>query len=361
MKELTIFCPTIGVGGVEKNLYLILNYLIKKNLKINLITCNFEKKKYLHKKINIIGPNNTNFSKSNRLFKIILCLIYFFKSGLNKKKTILFSFQSNIYLIIVAYLTNHKIISRINASPDIYLKNSIKRFLFSKIYKLSNIVIVNSYDLKRKVKKFLNIESKMIYNPVYTKRVNRFKSRNSVIKKKKQVNLLNVGRLTYQKNQLLLLKAFKELREFNYNLTIIGNGSEENNLKNFIKINKLQKKIKIIKNITNIDKFLINCDAFILTSRFEGLPNVLIEAQIMNKFIISSNCPTGPREILMNGKAGYLFKNNNLSDLKIKIKKFFLMRNDIEISKKIKYGYKNLNRFDANENLYKYYKEIIKI
>jgi len=88
---------------------------------------------------------------------------------------------------------------------------------------------------------------------------------------------------------------------------------------------------------------------------------VLIEAQIMNKFIISSNCPTGPREILMNGKAGYLFKNNNLSDLKIKIKKFFLMRNDIEISKKIKYGYKNLNRFDANENLYKYYKEIIKI
>ena len=288
-------------------------------------------------------------------------MIYFFKSGLNKKKTILFSFQSNIYLIIVAYLTNHKIISRINASPDIYLKNSIKRFLFSKIYKFSNIVIVNSYDLKKKVKKFLNIESKMIYNPVYTKRVNRFKSRNSVIKKKKQVNLLNVGRLTYQKNQLLLLKAFKELREFNYNLTIIGNGSEENNLKNFIKINKLQKKIKIIKNITNIDKFLINCDAFILTSRFEGLPNVLIEAQIMNKFIISSNCPTGPREILMNGKAGYLFKNNNLSDLKIKIKKFFLMRNNIEISKKIKYGYKNLNRFDANENLYKYYKEIIKI
>ena len=57
MKELTIFCPTIGVGGVEKNLFLILNYLIKKNLKINLITCNYEKKKYLHKKINIIGSH----------------------------------------------------------------------------------------------------------------------------------------------------------------------------------------------------------------------------------------------------------------------------------------------------------------
>ena len=81
----------------------------------------------------------------------------------------------------------------------------------------------------------------------------------------------------------------------------------------------------------------------------------------MKKFIISSNCPTGPREILMNGKAGYLFKNNNLLDLKIKIKKFILQRNTNQIFKKIKIGYKNLDRFDANKNLEKYYKEIIKL
>ena len=48
----------------------------------------------------------------------------------------------------------------------------------------------------------------------------------------------------------------------------------------------------------------------------------LIEAQMMKKFIISSNCPTGPKEILMNGDAGYLFKNNNHKDLKKNIIKF---------------------------------------
>ena len=154
MREITIFCPTIGVGGVEKNLYLILNYLVKKKLKINLITCNYEKKKKFNKKINIIGPNNKKFCKSHQIIKIIICLIYFFKSNLNKKKTTLFSFQSNIYLIAVAYFTNHKIITRINASPDIYLKNPIKKFLFSIIYKLSNSVIVNSYDLKKRSKNF---------------------------------------------------------------------------------------------------------------------------------------------------------------------------------------------------------------
>tara|TARA_Y100000389_G_scaffold7637_1_gene7305 strand:- start:38 stop:1123 length:1086 start_codon:yes stop_codon:yes gene_type:complete len=361
MREITIFCPTIGVGGVEKNLYLILNYLVKKQLKINLITCNYDKKKNFNKKINIIGPNNKKFCKSHQIVKIIICLIYFFKSNLIKKKTTLFSFQSNIYLIIVAYFINHKIITRINASPDIYLKNPIKKIVFSIIYKLSSSVIVNSYDLKKKIKDFLNINSTIIYNPVFIKKKRQQKTKKKNFKNKKIINLLNVGRLTYQKNQILLLKAFKELKNLNCKLTIIGNGTEENNLKYFIKINKLKKKIKIIKNITNIKKFLKNCDAFILTSRFEGLPNVLLEAQIMKKFIISSNCPTGPREILMNGKAGYLFKNNNLLDLKIKIKKFILQRNTNQIFKKIKIGYKNLDRFDANKNLEKYYKEIIKL
>ena len=50
MKEITIFCPTIGVGGVEKNLYLILNYLAKQKLKINLLTCSFDKKTKFNKR-----------------------------------------------------------------------------------------------------------------------------------------------------------------------------------------------------------------------------------------------------------------------------------------------------------------------
>ena len=51
MNQINIFCPTIGVGGVEKNLYIISNYLVKKNIKINVITCDFHKKKHFNKKI----------------------------------------------------------------------------------------------------------------------------------------------------------------------------------------------------------------------------------------------------------------------------------------------------------------------
>ena len=95
-----------------------------------------------------------------------------------------------------------------------------------------------------------------------------------------------------------------------------------------------------------------------MTSKFEGLPNVLIEAQMMKKFIISSNCPTGPKEILMNGDAGYLFKNNNYKDLKKNIIRF-IQKNSVDIKNKIKIGYKNLYRFEEKTNLEKYYKEIM--
>ncbi len=54
MREITVFCPTIGVGGVEKNLYLILNFLAKKKININLLTCSLDKKKNLIKKLKLL-------------------------------------------------------------------------------------------------------------------------------------------------------------------------------------------------------------------------------------------------------------------------------------------------------------------
>ena len=97
---------------------------------------------------------------------------------------------------------------------------------------------------------------------------------------------------------------------------------------------------------------------FVLTSKFEGLPNVLIEAQSKNIPIISSDCPTGPKEILLNGKLGDLFRVGNYKKLSELIKNFKLDKN--RLIKKSKEAKKNLIRFNLKINCEKYLKIISK-
>jgi len=132
----------------------------------------------------------------------------------------------------------------------------------------------------------------------------------------------------------------------------VGYGKKKDFLLNYINENNLQKKVKIVPYQTNPYNLIKSSDIFILTSLYEGLPNVLLEAQVLKKFIISSNCPTGPREILLNGKAGFLFNVGDYTELSNLILKY--SKNKKLLSKKISIGYKNLSRFDYNRNLKKY-------
>ena len=100
-------------------------------------------------------------------------------------------------------------------------------------------------------------------------------------------------------------------------------------------------------------------DVFILTSNYEGLPNVLIEALALKKYVISTNCPTGPKEILLNGKSGFLVKRNDYIDLSKKIKLFFFNRN--LFLEKRKFYKKSLNQFSFKKSLKKYNKIVEEI
>ena len=83
----------------------------------------------------------------------------------------------------------------------------------------------------------------------------------------------------------------------------------------------------------------------------------MLEAITLKKFVISSNCPTGPNEILNHGKGGLLFQTEDENDLVKKI--IFYCNNKKKLNKKINFAYNNLNRFDYNKNLKKYF-EIVK-
>lgn len=357
--DLVIFVPSIEDGGVEKNLYLISNFLAKKGIKVNLITANFDKKKKFIKSINFISPKNNFFNKKNRFYKTIYCFYLLLKFFFKKKKILILSFQANIYAIFFAYIFRIDIITRSNTAPLGWSSNKLKRFIFKLFFKFPKKIIVNSFDFKKQLDKEFKINSLCIYNP-FDSAIVRNKSKSKVnfsFFNKKTLNFINIGRMTDQKDQILILKAFKNIKhKVQFKLIIMGKGKNKKLLNDYITINDLQKNIKLIDYKQNPYPYIKKSDVFILSSKFEGLPNVLLEAQFLKKTIISTNCPTGPREILLDGKAGFLFKVGNVKQLQDMIVYVNDKKNKKIIKQKINIGFKSMARFNFDQNINKYFK-----
>ena len=358
-KKIVIFMPSIEDGGVEKNLFLISNFLIKKINNISIITISNKFKNKFDKKIKLIFFSNNFFNYFGRRKKFFLCLFLLFLEILKDKNILVFSFQGNIYCTLLCKILGVKVIVRSNTSPEGWSQNIFKHFFFKTILSSANKIIVNSIDFKKQFKKRYNIKATCIYNPLNKKEIlNKSKEKTQSYFGKNCLKIINVGRLIDQKDQMTLIKAINLIKEkIKINALIVGNGKEKNNLLSFIKKKKLNKIIKIISYKKNPYPLIKHSDIFILSSIYEGLPNVLLEAICLKKFIISSNCPTGPREILDNGKGGLLFKSKNHRELAKKIiyfhknkKKCFIMNKNSQLG---------LERFNFKKNLNKYY-EIIR-
>ena len=354
-KKLIIFMPSIEEGGVEKNFFLITNYLSKKFKDVSVITTDKSIKRKLEKKVSILGPNAKFWKSGSRYLKYMVCLYYLLIFIFLNKKVLIFSFQANAYASIIAKLFGDTIITRSNSSSEGWSKNPIKTFLYKILLRLPDKVIVNSKEFKKELDQKFNIKSYVIYNPLNISTI--LKRSKSKIKfnfyKKNCLKLINIGRLVNQKDQLTLLKAINFLKMKESRLLIIGNGTNEKMLKNYIDENKLKSKIKIIPFKKNPYKYLKLADIFLLSSKFEGLPNVVLEAQTLKKYIISTNCPTGPKEILMNGKAGDLVKIGDFKAIAKKIK--FYNKNKTKFKIKTEIGFKELKRFNYDYNMSRYF------
>ena len=363
IKKILIFVPSIEDGGVEKNLFLISNYFYQNGINVNIISANRDKKKYFNKKINFICPKSNFLNKKNRFFKTIYCfflLLFFF---IKNNRILILSFQANIYAIFFSFLFGINIITRSNTAPPGWSSNIFKRHIFKIFFKYPKRIIVNSLDFKKQLDEEFGVNSLCIFNP-FDEQIIKKKIKKKIkfrFFKKKNYNFINIGRMTDQKDQLLILKAFKDLKKkINYKLIILGKGKNKKILQNYIDQNQLKKNIKLIGYKNNPYPYLLLSDIFVLSSKFEGLPNVLLESQYLKKIIISTNCPTGPREILLNGKAGFLFNVGNVKELQKKIYYVTNKKNSKNINKKIRLGYLSMDRFNYSKNMKLYLKEVKK-
>ena len=300
--------------------------------KINLFDMNGIKlKKYL--------PINGYF-KSRMFFFLIFFTKYFSLKKIlrNQKPDFLIIHLITILPIILLIFSKFetKFILRISGLPRYtFFRKILWKMVASKIYLVTCPSLQTKIDLSE-LNLFPEYKLKVLYDPILE--INKV---NSELKKqvidvyKGKKYFINIGRLTKQKNQILLIDAFSEVLEKDKNLFLLiaGEGEERKNLQKYIIQKKLNNNIFLAGHIKNVYPLIKNSLAVISSSLWEDPGAVMVEAAFCKRIVISSNCPNGPKEFLKNGEGGYLFSNNNVSDLQEKILTFLKENQEIKIRK----------------------------
>ena len=158
----------------------------------------------------------------------------------------------------------------------------------------------------------VNEISHVIPNPVIDNEIMDFK-KNEVRKRcDDEIKILFVGRLVPEKGVDYLIKSFAIFKSKGYkaSLIIVGDGPERSNLEKLSKSLSIERDVILEGYVVKPYKYFADADLFTLTSKHEGFALVLVEAMFLSKRVLSVNCPSGPSEILMNGKFGQLVDRN---------------------------------------------------
>lgn len=258
----------------------------------------------------------------SRLAYIFIFIIAFFPllNFLKKEKNCIFIahlITSLPLFLKLCFSLNNKMILRISGYPKL---NFLRKYFWKIVNKKLFMVTCPTIELKDKIRNlnFLD-ESKLKFLPDAIINIKDF-----YIKKNKSLNLptknnfiLSVGRLTKQKNYKYLIY---EIRKFlmhnkNYDLIIIGDGEDKNDLEKLIINLNLKERIFLLGHQQNPFFYMKKASFFIMTSLWEEVGFVIVEAALSNLSIISSDCSNGPKEFLSHGKAGFLYKSNKNGEL----------------------------------------------
>ncbi|MDN5091642.1 glycosyltransferase [Aliarcobacter butzleri] len=364
MKKIVFLIDNLKGGGAEKAIKIIVEGLYEKGFDPVVIFLEDQRDYSLNEKIE-------TYSLTKKISKYNFFNLYFKLLKLLKKLNPDIIYATNTKAQILSLLTKLFFKSEriINIQVDLKKQYEGREYIFNFYNKLLKYADGYSFisqgiyqNLKQEIPHKKNI---FIPNPIDFAEIDNLKIENIDEKYKhifeKKV-IITIGRLTQQKGQWDLLEAFSLVNDKDVNLVILGSGEKENELKNLAKKYKIENKVFFLGFQKNPFKFLYNSDIFVLSSYWEGFGNVIVEAMRCELPIISTDCPSGPREILaptsdvnfkLNNNVelaefGILVPVSNPNDLAIAIKNFSNESNLLNV-------YKNMSIQRANN----YDKEVI--
>lgn len=315
LNKIALFLPNLCGGGAEKVMVSLANQFVERNKQVDLV---------LGKAVGI------NLKKVSEKVKIIDLRARFFPLSIfplmgylkkEKPEIVLSAIEkANIIAIWARMLSSksskniascHNNLSTHYASVVLYKR--IMRPLIRKFYPYADCVIAVSQGVADDLEQYFHLpKSKLwvIYNPIVDEELI-MKSQDTILHswyKEKQVPvILGVGRLTKQKDFSTLIKAFSLVRQrIPAKLVILGEGENREMLERLIRELGLENDVDLPGFVENPYSFMKRSDVFVLSSQWEGFGNVLVEAMACGCPVVSTNCPSGPAEILEDGEYGII-------------------------------------------------------
>jgi glycosyltransferase involved in cell wall biosynthesis len=325
-KKLCFVIPSFGIGGIEINFQKLANHFNWSGYDVHIM--------YHAEEDN--GSFQSNFHEEIELDKLpkrkFLGNVFGYLKYFNKKKpafVVVGMYVVAMQLIVARFISNHKPKIIINGSAhlssiiqyDESIKTRIILKILSKIFfSKADAIVCQSNGIKEDLLKNFSISPEKlitIYNGVLTKNNYIHYKQTNVHRwltpeTKNFSTIIMAGRLEPQKCIVEFVDIFYAIQEkINVKMIIIGEGILKNKLVNRIKSLNLDSLIDIVDFQENFNEYIKASDVFVVNSNYEGFNNMIVHALSSGTTVISRNCPSGPSEILCDGKYGFLVQPND--------------------------------------------------
>lgn len=221
---------------------------------------------------------------------------------------------TNVRMLLASIGTGIPVIVEEHIDPTQHSLGRIVRFLRRLLYKRARAVVVLTPGIAQWASSFVRSEAiHVIPNPISQQ----FCRSGDPQPERSGHRVIAIGRLEVQKGFDMLLKAFAQTapQHPGWTLMIIGDGSERDRLRALAASLRIADRVRWERSAKEPEAELRRSDLFVLSSRYEGFPMVLLEAMACGLAVVSFDCPSGPREIIHDGEDGLLVPPNEIDAL----------------------------------------------
>lgn len=307
MKNILFVMPILGLTGADRVIFTLLNNLDRTRFRPMLLL--YKNDPSLNVLVKELRPDvevtYLNISGRARFsFPKILTGIRRVCREKNVSTLFISSGTSNAVISPFLFMFGKRVktIARESNLPSLFEKSVIVKFLYQHSYKNYDKIVAQSDDMREDLIKNFQIPADKIVkinNPLDYRYINALSQREGgACFNENKINLLSIGRLTYQKGFDLLLNEFAKVNDPRYHLTIIGEGEDKAALLALRQQLALEERVTFIDSTDNPYRFMRQADVFISSSRWEGYPNVVIESLLCGTPVLANNYPGGINEII---------------------------------------------------------------